>query len=49
MSAAFRVTVKKVDVEERRRSKRIVEVAWGDESLRRVGRVREFYVGTGML
>jgi hypothetical protein len=49
VSAAFRVTVKKVDVEERKRSKRIVEVAWQDEVERRVKVLRGFYVMQALL
>lgn len=49
VSAAFKVTVKKVDVEERKRSKRIVEVAWEDEVERRLKGMRDFYVTQALL
>ncbi|KAH6890093.1 Endonuclease/exonuclease/phosphatase [Coprinopsis sp. MPI-PUGE-AT-0042] len=49
VSAAFQVMVKKVDVEERKRSKRIVEVAWEDEVERRLKGMMEFYVMQALL
>lgn len=49
VSAAFRLTVKKVDVEERKRSKRIVEVAWQDEVQRRLAGLVEFYIRQSLL
>lgn len=49
VSAAFKLTIKRIQSEARARSKAIVQVAWADEVQRLLVTAHDFYVDQGLL